>query len=385
MDTTPAPELRSRALAHARVAISAVFAVLGAGTGVWAVHIPIVKDGLAIEASVLGLALLTLAIGAVVGMQITGATLARFGSRLPTAVLAIAYPVLTPIPILSGSTPFLFFSLIFFGAALGSLDVAVNTQAAEVELARARPTMSSFHGFYSVGALAGSIAGGVLIALGFADGSAGLIVSVLLLAISVIAVFYLWHSDHLPERGPGFGLPNPAVLGLGIITFLAFAAEGAVTDWSALFLSSVKDMSIAASASGFAAFSVAMVVCRLTGDLVVARLGGFVTILAGGILAAFGLALAIVAPWPWLSAGAFALVGIGAANLVPVAFSAAARTPGVPPSIGVAAVTTLGYSGFLIFPPVLGFIAHDWGLATALWVVVVMGLGIAVMAGTVRR
>ena len=158
-----------------------------------------------------------------------------------------------------------------------------------------------------------------------------------------------------------------------------------MTDWSALYLSSVKNLSLATSASGYAAFSVAMVVCRLTGDWVVARLGGFVTIVGGGLLTAFGMVLAVISPWPVLSAAGFAIVGVGAANLVPVAFSASARTPGVPPSMGVAAVTTLGYSGFLIFPPVLGFIAQAWGLSAALGVVALMGLAIAAMAGTVRR
>jgi hypothetical protein len=117
----------------------------------------------------------------------------------------------------------------------------------------------------------------------------------------------------------------------------------------------------------------------------VARLGGFLTVLGGGLLAAAGMVIAIASPWLALSAAAFALVGVGAANLVPVVFSAAARTPGVAPSIGVAAVTTLGYTGFLVFPPILGFIANDWGLSTALAVVAVMALTIAAMAGAVRR
>ena len=158
-----------------------------------------------------------------------------------------------------------------------------------------------------------------------------------------------------------------------------------MTDWSALYLSSVKNWSLAAAASGYAAFSVAMVVCRLTGDMVVARLGGFITIVGGGLLTAAGMIIAVLSPWPVFSAAGFAIVGIGAANLVPVAFSAAARTPGVPPSMGVAAVTTLGYSGFLVFPPVLGFIAQDWGLSAALGFVALMGLAIAAMAGAVRR
>ena len=386
MDTTPGQRAgRTTALVRARIAISISFAVCGAGTGLWAVHIPIVTGRLSLDPSVLGLALLTMAIGAVITMPLTGAAIARFGSRPPTAFLGIAYPILAPIAILSGSTPFLFVSLFFFGAAMGALDVAMNTQASEVEKARGRPTMSSFHGFYSVGALGGSIIGGVLIGFGMADGSAGVVVSAVLIALGVYAAFNLWHSERPPEQGPRFSLPHPAVLGLGIICFLAFAGEGAVTDWSALYLSTVKNSSLSASASGFAAFSVAMVVCRLAGDPVVARLGGFLTIVGGGALMAVGMALTILSPWPLLSAVGFAIIGVGAANLVPVAFSAAARTPGVPPSMGVAAVTTLGYSGFLVFPPVLGFIAQDWGLSVALSVVALMGLAIAAMAGTVRR
>jgi hypothetical protein len=386
MDATPGQRMsRAPSVNRARVAVSLSFVVLGAGTGLWAVHIPIVKERLDIDPSMLGLALLTMAIGAVITMPLTGAAIARFGSRPPTAFLSIAYPILTPIVILSGSTQFLFVSAFFFGAALGALDVAMNTQASEVEIARGKPTMSSFHGFFSVGALGAAILGGALIGLGYADGSAALIVSILLLALGIYAAFNLWHSERPPEQGPRFSLPNPAVLGLGIITFLAFAAEGAVTDWSALYLSSVKNWSLAASASGFAAFSVAMVVCRLTGDLVVARLGGFVIVVGGGLLTAAGMAIAVLSPWPVISAAGFAIVGIGAANLVPVAFSAAARTQGIPPSMGVATVTTLGYSGFLVFPPVLGFIAQDWGLSAALGFVALMGLTIAAMAPTVRR
>jgi hypothetical protein len=386
MDMTPGKRAgRATALVRARIAVSISFVVCGAGTGLWAVHIPIVTQRLSLDPSVLGLALLTMAIGAVITMPLTGAAIARFSSRPPTAFLGIAYPILAPIAILSGSTPFLFISLFFFGAAMGALDVAMNTQASEVEMARGRPTMSSFHGFYSVGALGGSIIGGVLIGFGLADGSAGAVVSVVLLALGIYAAFNLWHSEPPPVKGPRFSLPSLAVLGVGIVCFLAFAAEGAVTDWSALYLSSVKNWSLAASASGYSAFSVAMVVCRLTGDLVVARLGAFVTIVGGGLLTAAGMIIAVLSPWPVLSAVGFAIVGIGAANLVPVAFSAAARTPGVPPSMGVAAVTTLGYSGFLVFPPVIGFIAQGYGLSAALGVVALMGVAIAALAPTVRR
>ena len=387
MDTTPrniaAPEA---GLGRARVAVSLVFLVLGCGNGLWAVHIPIVTQRLGLDPGVVGLALFTAAVGAVGTMPLTGMALGRFGSRLPTAVLALIYPVVLPLPILAPSTPFLFVVMLLFGATMGGLDVAMNMQAAEVETARRRPTMSSFHGFFSLGALAGSSLGGLLIAAGWGNGSGGVLVGIVLLAVAAWAGTNLWRSERRPAAsGPRFALPPLALVGLGAITFLAFAGEGAVTDWSALFLATVKQSGAAAAASGVVAFSVAMVVCRLTGDAVVARLGRMTTAVAGGGLVAVGMIVAVVGPTPLLSAPGFAIVGIGAANLVPVAISAAARVPGISPGIAVAGVTSMGYVGFLFVPPILGFIARAWGLPASLIVVAGMGLAIAALAGSVRR
>ena len=388
MDTTPD---RSAALAaapsiiRARVAVSMAFFICGCGVGIWAVHIPLVAERLSITAGTIGLALLSAAIGAVGTMPLTGYLLARFGSRLPTAGIVIAFAILAPIPVLSPSVPFLFVALFLFGAAMGGLDVAMNTQAAEIEAARGRPTMSSFHGFFSVGALVGAVLGGFVIGIGWGGGSGASLAAAGLLAMAVWSAMNLWPSERPVDGGPRFALPPLAVLGLGAITFLAFSGEGGVVDWSALYLSTVKLSTTAEAASGLAAFSVTMVVFRLTGDWLVARIGNVATIVGGGFMMAAGMLVAVAAPWPWVVAGGFGIVGIGTANLVPVAFSAAARVPGVPPGLGVAAVTTTGYCGFLIFPPVLGFIGEAWGLSASLLVVAAMGLSIVAFAGAVRR
>jgi MFS family permease len=297
----------------------------------------------------------------------------------------IAFAILAPIPVLSPSVPFLFVALFLFGAAMGGLDVAMNTQAAEIEAARRRPTMSSFHGFFSVGALVGAVLGGFIIGAGWGDGSGASLAAAVLLAMAVWSAMNLWPSERPVDGGPRFALPPLAVLGLGAITFLAFSGEGGVTDWSALYLSTVKQSTTAEAASGLAAFSVAMVIFRLSGDWLVARLGNVATIVGGGLMMAAGMIVAVAAPWPWVVAAGFGIVGIGTANLVPVAFSAAARVPGVAPGIGVAAVTTTGYAGFLVFPPVLGFAGEAWGLSVSLLVVAAMGLAIVGFAGAVRR
>jgi hypothetical protein len=158
-----------------------------------------------------------------------------------------------------------------------------------------------------------------------------------------------------------------------------------VTDWSALYLTSVKGAAPAAAAAGFALFSLAMAACRLTGDAIVARLGGGTVLIGGGLLIALGLGVALASPWPLVGALGFGILGIGAANIVPVLFSRAARTPGVEPSLGVAAVATLGYSGFLATPPALGLVADAHGLSASLGIVLLMGIAIAVMSAIHRN
>lgn len=383
--TTPAPAHTRATVSRARMAVSFCFFELGALTGVWAVHIPLVQAKLGIDPAVLGLALLALAIGAVVAMPITGIAVSHFGSRLPTAALSLAFAVFAPLGILSPSTPLLFISLLLFGGSMGAMDVAMNTQATEVEAARGRPTMSSFHGFYSVGALFGAILGSGMIAIGWGSGLGAVLAAIVFGLGAIWAIMNLLPTAPSGTAGPRFVIPPVALAGLGLISFLAFAGEGAIVDWSALYLAGVKQASPATAGLGYAVFSVAMTVCRLFGDAIVLRLGGWLTVLGGGALMTVGMILSLVLPGPFLPAIGYAVVGIGAANLVPVAFSAAARVPGIAPASGVAAVTTLGYSGFLVFPPVIGFLANSFGLDAALIVVAIMGVVIASMAGQVRR
>lgn len=371
-------------LAIARVAVSSIFFILGCGTGVWAVHIPIVVERLAIDHATVGLALFTAAAGAVGTMPITGIALGRFGSRVPTAALACAFAILAPLPVAAQSVPFLFVALLFFGAAMGGLDVAMNVQASEIETARGKPTMSSFHAFYSIGLFAGSAVGGLVIARGWANGDGATGAALVLLALAIWAARNLWPSVPSREQRPRFALPPVAVLGLGAITFLAFSAEGAVTDWSALYMSTVKGSDLATAATGVALFSVAMVLCRLTGDRVVAALGAPAIVLGGGILVTAGMLLAVLSPWPLVVAVAFGIVGIGAANLVPASISAAARMPDVPSGIAVASVTSMGYAGFLIVPPILGFVAKWLDLSASLVLVALMGVAIVALTGAVR-
>jgi MFS family permease len=372
---------------RAQLAVNYAFLVCGLGTGIWATHIPLIQARLQIDPAILGMAIFTMAFASLITMPLAGVAIGKLGSRVPTAVMMIAFTVFLPLPLLARTVPLFFVALFIFGSTIGALDVSMNVQATEVEAARGRPTMSSFHGFFSLGALLGAGLGAAVIAAGWGDGSGATLVAAMLVVVGFVAIPNLWPSARSTHAGPHFALPNRAAFALGMVAFLAFAIEGSVTDWSALFLSTVKQAGVAEAGAGFAAFSIAMAVFRLSGDTVVARLGPRATTVGGGAIIVVGQILAILAPWPALSAAGFTLIGVGAANLVPVVFSAASRVPGMPANLGVAAVTTMGYAGFLSVPPILGFVGHAFGLSIMLTLVALMGVAAMAIAAaiTARR
>lgn len=371
-------------LLSARLAVCLAFFILGSGAGLWAVFIPVVRARLDINEGILGLALLAIAIGSLLSMPPTGWAIARFGAHRISALAAVAMPVSASLPILAPNTPLLFLASLVFGACSGVLDVAMNNEAARVETAYGRPLMSSFHGLFSVGGLAG--AGVAALLVGFADpASAWSAFGVLVLLAVAAFLVRAWYLPDMSHRAGGvrFTLPSRSLLALGLLAFLAFGLEGAVADWSALFLEGEKQATPALAATGYAAFAGAMAIMRFLGDRLVARFGRARTLMFGGIGIAGGCVLALLAPWPVLSAVGFGIMGIGAANVVPVLFSTAAQFP--PGSGRVSAVATIGYFGTLSWPPVIGGIAHGIGLPTALWLIALAGIVIALRSGLVRH
>ncbi|MCP4382643.1 MAG: MFS transporter [Hyphomicrobiales bacterium] len=382
MDTTPQRLLAAPALFRARAAISIAFLLMGFGSGLWAGHIPVIQERLAIDLGVIGMALLTMAIGAMVSMPLSGWIVGHVGSRRATAISMLAYVVIVPLPLVAGTVPLFIVAAFLFGFSLGAFDVAANVQASEIETARDRPTMSSFHGFYAIGAMTGAWIAGYLILFGWGDGTGAVGVCIILAAIGVCAALNFYPSGSTPGEGPRFALPNRFLLALGAICFFGYAIEGALQDWSALFLTDVRGQTPAEATIGPTVFFLAMAAFRLFGDPIVARLGPRLVLGGGGLTCAAGLLVAIALPSPLASILGFGLVGMGVANVVPVLFSIGARAPGVPPGVGVAAIATIGYLGFLSAPPILGFIADGYGLTISLIVVLVMGLALAFLGYT---
>lgn len=375
------PETR---IAAARVAATAAFLCNGAVYATWVAQISITKERLGLSEGQLGLALLCSALGSIATMAVAGRLCGRWGSGRVTAAAFAGLCLSLPLLALSPSYATLGGALFLFGICMGSMDVAMNAQAAEVEAAMARPIMSSAHGFWSVGALAGASCGGFALDRGIPVAAYSAAVSVAMGALAFGAFpKFLGRSGPAGPRGPAFAWPSGATAWLGAVAFLALMAEGEISNWSTVYFHGERGVAQGAAAYGFAAFSLAMALGRLVGDRLVSRWGPVSVGRVSGLLAAAGLAGALAAPSAGISMACFALVGLGLANLVPLAFAAASRAPGQMGS-NIAAVATVGYGGLLLGPPLVGFAAEATTLPFALCLVGLASLLAALLAGRLR-
>ena len=374
----------TRSVEAGRWAISTVFLLNGAGIGLWAAHVPTVQARMGIDTGMLSLVLLTIAGGALMAMPLMGGLTGRWGTRRMVLLSGFAFALMTAVIMSMPTLPLLFVAAFLFGVSNGALDVAMNANASEVETARGLPTMSSFHGFFSLGGLFGASLGGVLVGQGLGHGEGALMVGLATaVVLALTAPRVMGFAAH--ASGSHFMLPRGAALGLGMLALLCFAVEGALVDWSALLLETRTGASPAAAALGYSAFSIAMAACRFAGDRIILRVGAIRVMVIGGLAMFAGLALAVLSTNFVMSSCGFALVGLGAANVVPLLFGAAARIPGMHPGAGVAAVATLGYGGLLLAPPVLGWVAVHSSVMVALGALSLSGIVIALSAGVLKR
>ncbi len=368
--------LRRSPGAAERRATRIVFFITGFGNSAWAALVPFAKARAGISDGALGLLLLCLGIGSIVTMPISGAFAARFGCR--RVIVAAALLVAATLPFLAtlSTLPSLVAMLMMFGAGIGAIDVAMNIQAIIVERASGRSMMSGFHGLFSVGGIAGAGGMAALLSAGASPLVATSCVSLgIVVALGVSAAHFLPYGAK--NEGPAFAMPHGVVLFIGMLCFVLFLAEGAVLDWSAVFLSSVRHMATSYAGLGYAAFATTMTVGRLAGDRIVDRLGQKRVVLIGGLFAAFGFVVATAAPsWEAALLG-YALVGVGCANIVPVLFSAVGRQSVMPENVAVPAIATLGYAGILAGPAGIGFIAHATSLPTAFLILAGMLVAVA--------
>lgn len=364
------------------VAVAAMFFLNGAFFGGWASRIPSIKESFGLSPDALGLLLLLLAAGAIVSFPFAGAATDKYGAAGVTWWLAIFYAVALMLIGVAPEIGFLAAALFFFGVTHGAMDVAMNAWGAEVERRAKRPVLSMFHAIFSLGAGAGAAFGAAVLKLDWSVATHFLIFAVLATLPCMFLATVEWTSDRTANIAGGrlFNLPKGILILVGIVAFCSAMGEGAMADWSAVFLVETVAASESQAAAGYAVFSVAMVLARLLGHRAIQRLGAHrtaqisgVTALAGVLTAVFGSSV------PPVLCG-YALMGLGFALIMPLAFSKAANDPDQPSGTAIASVATLGYGGLLLGPPIIGFIAEHASFEAGFLSLALLSVTIALLA-----
>lgn len=367
----------------ARRAVTVIFLLNGLLFGAWAARIPAVKGRLDLGDGALGLALGLIAVGALVAMPLSGWLSARGGSRRTTRLAFVCFCVAVSLVALAPSYALLLGAAFLLGASGGGLDVAMNAHGVAVERRHPGPILSSFHAAFSLGGLLGALTGAL---------AAGLDIDVrahLLTLCALSLAIGLWQcsrllpadADHAGEEaGPLLARPPRALWAVGAVAFCALLAEGAAADWSAVYVKESLAATASVAALAFVAFSATMALGRLIGDRLTSAWGPVALVRRGGLLSALGVGGALAIGHPAAAVVGFACLGTGLAVMVPVVFRAAAQLPGVTPGVGIAAVSTMGYSGMLVGPPTIGGLAELTSLPLALGLVAVLSLVIVALA-----
>ncbi|KAB8312295.1 MFS transporter [Erwinia endophytica] len=366
-------------------ATRAVFFIAGIGMAAWAPLVPYAKNRAQLSDGSLGTLLLFLGLGSLVAMPLSGMLVGRVGCK--KVITCGSLFILLALPLLATlSTAYhLALTLALFGAAIGLVDVAMNIQAIEVEKATGRVMMSGFHGFFSIGGIAGAGIVSVGLALGLTP------LPAVTLVVALIIVIYAFSQRHLltqrvqSDNGPIFVIPHGWVLFLGLMCFILFLAEGSILDWAALFLTQARGLPTSQAGLGYTLFSVAMTLGRLTGDRIVNYFGRTMTLFCGTLCASAGLLLAVCVPSITVTLAGFALVGFGAANTVPIMFSAAGNQQVMPVNLAISSMTTIGYAGILAGPALTGFISQCYSLTTAFSIIAILLLTVAASARLITR
>lgn len=374
----------SHSLTQAIVATRKAFFIAGLTLAAWAPLIPLARDRMIADNGTMGLVLLAFGLGSLLMMPLSGILAARFGCRLIFTVATGLVLVTLPALVLADTPLSLATFLFIFGAGIGAMDVVVNIHAVRVEKLAERPIMSGFHALFSIGGIAGSSIVSLLLSYGITP---LLTVSLLIAGVLLLLLRTACSLLREPESAdtPLFVLPRGIVILLGFLCFIAYIMEGAMLDWSGILLTSENHLAAQHAGIGYILFACAMTAGRLSGDRLIKAFGRFRVFLFSSLIAALGYGCVIVGGHLMIMLAGFFLVGCGLSNLVPILFTAAGRQQVMPGALAVAAISSIGYSGILLGPALIGAVAHLYSLAGAFTLVTILSLCLPLYSNIIRQ
>lgn len=361
-------------LSPPRIAVKLIFFINGFVHANLAARFPRIQEIFSIDNGTLGIVLLSSSVGALIAMPFTGWLIIRNGSRRITIAAVFLYCLSVPLMPVMPDVFGLAFIFFIMGITAGMLDVSMNAQAVMVERQHSKPIMTSFHALFSIGMVAGAGCGALFVKLE----------TTLFLHLSVIIALGLlgaaWARYHLihdkPQEKiheePAFRLPNSAMVSIGVIAFCCMLGEGAMADWSTNYMEKIAGASKALAPIGLSSFALAMTIGRFFGDSARIKFGDRTLMIYLGLISTLGLTVTLLFIHPFAVIAGLFITGLGLSSIVPIAYSIAGNTKNLSPGVGLAMVTTVGYSGFLFGPPIIGFVADWQSLRLALGAVAVL-------------
>jgi len=368
------------------MALGMFFFISGLRFASWACRIPNIQDQLHLNNAALGSVLLLLPIGSMTGLPISGYLVTKFGSRRMLMVSAFALPAPMIGIGLSTTAWMLAANLFFFGLTGNMMNIATNTQAVMVEKHYGRSIMASFHGLWSLGGFAGVGLGTLMIGFSVSPFIHFIFISIVCLAGMILMHGYtIKQEEHNKTSKKSFGKPDAYLVVLGIIAFSTMVCEGTMFDWSGVYFNKVIRVSPHFTTAGYVAFMFMMATGRFLGDKYITRLGATTILRASGIIIFTGLMTAVIFPYIVPATIGFMLVGLGVSSVVPIAYAMAGKTHKMATGAAIASVSSIGFLGFLMGPPMIGFIAQAFSLRLSFTLIALLGLVMVIMSGRINR
>lgn len=365
---------------QARIAVALFFFISGFGFSTWASRIPAIQQKLHLSDAALGSVLLVLPVGLMLTLPVTGFLLQRFSSRMVMMAGAILFNLMLALIGFASSTWQLVIILFFFGSSRNFLNISVNAQSIGVQALYNRSIITTFHGIWSLAGFAGAAAGSLMVTAGIQPSWHFFVTGVLLILMGVIAYpGTVLQPPSSTGRKASFILPDKPLLKFGLISFASMACEGTMYDWSGIYFQKAVHASKDVITLGYVVYMVAMAAGRFIGDRLIGRFGVTNMLKYSGMMIFGGLGIAALFPFPVTAGLGFMFTGFGVSCVVPLVFSMAGKTKAMGTGSAVAAISTVGYFGFLIVPPLIGYISHAANLQWAFAFISLLGASITVM------